>query len=227
MIRVADNLWVLRYPLRLLGVSIGRTVTVIRLANGKLVIHSTAPFTSEDVHQMEAIGNPEWLLDVSCFHDSLAEEGRRAFPNLRYLVPQGFPRAAKLRAQALEQPPLEWGAELQMREVAGMPSVCEHALFHVPSRTLIVADMLFNFGGQISGLTKFLVRHVLRFKSEIGMSPFFRSMIRDRAAFKCALGDILRWDFDRIVVAHGEIIETDGKQRLRAVLHAHHLDPSG
>jgi len=47
--QIAENLWVRRYRLTLLGLQIGRTVTVMRLANGKRLIHSTAPFSGDDV----------------------------------------------------------------------------------------------------------------------------------------------------------------------------------
>jgi hypothetical protein len=77
---VADVLWLLRYPLRLLGLPIGRNVALIRLRSGRLVIHSTAPFTPHDVAEINKLGQPAWLTDVSRFHDSLAENGRAAFP---------------------------------------------------------------------------------------------------------------------------------------------------
>ena len=34
---------------------------------------------------------------------------------------------------------------------------------------------------------------------------------RDRAAVKRALGRILDWDFERIILAHGNIIESNAK----------------
>jgi hypothetical protein len=41
---IAENLWTLQYPLTMLGVHVNRTVTLIRLSSGKLVIPSTALF---------------------------------------------------------------------------------------------------------------------------------------------------------------------------------------
>ena len=46
--KTGENLWVLPYPLRLLGANFGRMVTIVRLGSGKLVIHSTGPFTPAD-----------------------------------------------------------------------------------------------------------------------------------------------------------------------------------
>ncbi|MFN2507676.1 MAG: hypothetical protein ABR589_02775 [Chthoniobacterales bacterium] len=129
MERVAENVWMLRYPLRLLGMQIGRNVTVIRLRSGELVIHSTAPFAPAEITEIRRLGEPKWLLDVSRFHDSFAANGRAAFPNLTYFVPKGFPNAARLNAATLERAPAVWEGELELRRIAGMPKVQEHACF--------------------------------------------------------------------------------------------------
>jgi hypothetical protein len=91
-------------------------------------------------------------------------------------------------------------------------------VLHVPSRTLIVADLLFNFRHSSSRWTKLFARNVMRLKNLSGMSPFFRSMIRDRAAFHQSLNEVLTWDFDRVIVGHGEPIATGGKERLRDIV---------
>ncbi len=75
MIRVAENIWLLKYPLPVLGNHLGRTVTVVRLASGRLVIHSTAPFSAGDIQRIRELGEPGWLLDATLFHDSFAKEG--------------------------------------------------------------------------------------------------------------------------------------------------------
>lgn len=208
----------LRYPQRLLGVAIGRTVTIIRLASGKLVVHSSAPFSPEDVSAIGNLGEPSWLVDVSLFHDSFARDGSAAFPHLPYLAPEGFSKVSGVETEQLSAPPAEWRNELQVLELAGMPKVREHAIFHAPSRTLIVADLLFNFGDGESAWTRFFARHVMRLKKLTGMSPFFRSMIRDKEAFRGSVARVLEWDFDRIVVGHGDPIQQNARSQLREAL---------
>jgi hypothetical protein len=39
---------------------------------------------------------------------------------------------------------------------------------------------------------------------------------RDRKAAKASLEHILAWDFDRVTVTHGEVLESGGKDALRA-----------
>ena len=220
MEQIAENVWVLQFPLRLLGVAIGRAVTVIRLSSGKVVVHSTAPFTPADLAQIRDVGEPAWLVEASKFHDSYAKSGRAALPGIPYLAPEGFAEVAGVETQPLLPAPAEWAGELEVLELEGMPKVREHVLFHRASGTLIVADVLFNFGRGGSAWTRFFARYVMRLREFVGMSPFFRLMIRDRAAFRRSVEEMMRWEFDRVIVAHGEIIERGGKEQLRDVLSA-------
>jgi hypothetical protein len=215
---VGEDIWLLQYPLRLVGLQIGRNVTIIRLTSGKLVIHSTAPFTARDVAKICALGEPAWLLDVTRFHDSCATKGRAALPGVEYLVPETFPNREQLRATTLGEAPAEWAGEVELRRIEGMPKVQEFAVYHRSSGTLIVGDVLFNFPEDATWWTKFAARWLLRLDRLVGMSLVFRSMIRDKAAFHRSIEDILAWDFDRVIVGHGEIVERGGKALLRRVI---------
>ena len=79
---LAENLWLLQYPLPVLGEYLGRNVTVIRLHSGELAIHSTAPFTPGDVAAISALGRPAYLVEGITLHDTFAKEGHDAFPNV-------------------------------------------------------------------------------------------------------------------------------------------------
>jgi len=43
-----------------------------------------------------------------------------------------------------------------------------------------------------------------------------RFFFRDRAAARAVLERVLSWDFDRIVVAHGQVLEHGGREALRS-----------
>jgi hypothetical protein len=224
--QVAENIWTMRYPLPVLGNDFGRTVTVVRLSSGKLVIHSTAPFTAQDIQSIRQLGEPGWLLDATLFHESFAKEGCRAFERVPYLAPPGFPNVSDVQTRALFPPPVEWNGELEVVPFTGMPKVQEHVFYHRPSRTLIVCDCLFNFRGRGSWPMRFVLRNVMRLTNGVGMSAFFRFMIRDRNAFKESVRSILAWDFERIIVGHGEVIEREAQLIFREELAARKLLPS-
>lgn len=218
MKKLAENLWVLPYSLRLFGGDFKRAVTVVRLRSGELVIHSTGPFTPEDVAGILSLGKPGWLLDAMLQHDTFARQGRQAFPGIPYLAPDGFAEAVGFPTEPLIPAPSTWGEELKVLRLEGNPSMQEHVFFHPLSRTLIVADLLFNFGPDTPGWTSFLLLAAVGARHHPGMSRRFRISIKDKAAFQRSVDMLLGWDFDRIIVGHGEVIETDGKRSLRSAL---------
>lgn len=225
MKQVAENVWMLRYPLPILGNDFGRNVTIIRLQSGKLVIHSTAPFTAADIEKIRQLGDPGWLLDATLFHDSFAKEGCRSFERVPYLAPPGFREVAEVQTRPLCPAPNEWNGELDVFPLAGMPKVQEHVLYHRASRTLIVCDFFFSFRHGGSTWMRFALRYLLRLKNGVGMSGFFRFMIKDRAAFVESVRPIVSLDFERIIVGHGDPIEHDAKRVFREELARRKLLP--
>ena len=217
---LAENLWVLPYPLRLLGANFRRMVTVVRLGSGQLAIHSTGPFTAAEVAAISGLGRPGWLLEAMRRHDTFSKRGREAFPGIPFLAPEGFARIVGFPTEPLLPAPAAWGDELEVLRLEGMPSLQEHVVFHRPSRTLIVADLVFNFGPDVSAWTRFLVLCAVGARHQPGMSRPFRLAIKDKAAFQRSLQALMRWDFERVIVGHGDMIETEGKRRLAEALEA-------
>jgi hypothetical protein len=214
---VAENLWIQHYPLSMLGGHQGRVVTIIRLASGKLIIHSTGPFTAADVAEINALGTPGWLVDSMLRHDTFAKEGRAAFPGILYLAPDGFSAGANITTQPLLPAPPEWNPEVRVLLIDGMPKAQEHVVLHAPSRTLIVADLVFNFP-ESTGWTSFMRKALMGVKESPDSARLYPMQIKDRPAYDRSIRELLTWDFDRIIVGHNAVLETGGKQRLKSAL---------
>lgn len=214
MKRLADDVWIKGYPLSVLGTHHGRNVTVIRLSSGKLVIHSMAPFPAPDLEGIRSLGEPGWLVESMLLHDTYAGEGRRLFPDVPFLGPPGFSGIVGFPVEPLYPGPLEWEGEIEVVPIRGAPKLEEHAMIHIPSRTLILADLIFNFPAEEKGWDRFFHRHIAGFRRYPGMSRIFRLFIKDKAAFRASIDELLAKDFDRIIVGHGNVIETDGKALL-------------
>lgn len=215
MKQLAENLWIKGYPLSVLGTRHGRNVTVIRLEDGRLVIHSMAPFPAADLEGIRSLGEPAWLLESMLLHDTYAKEGHDLFPELPFLGPPGFSEVVGFSTEPLFPPPMEWAGQIEVIPIRGAPKLEEHAVLHVASKTLIVADLIFNFSSDESGWNHVFHRYIAGFKRYPGMSRVFKFFIDDKEAFRASIDEILGKDFDRIIVGHGNVIETDGKALLR------------
>lgn len=217
MLEIAPNLRVIHHPLSVLGTRHGRTVSVIRLSSGKLVIHSTAPFTPAELAQIQAWGEPAWLVEAMLLHDTYAAEGRRHFPGLPFLGPPGFGEVVKFPVPPLIPPPDEWAGEIQVVRLRGAPKLEEHVFLHVGSRTLIVADLVFNFSEQ-ERMGPLLPPAHRRIQTLPGDEPGFQ-MVRERPVRIPGIGGRdPQLDFDRIIPGHGGIIESGGKEKLRTAM---------
>lgn len=215
---LADNLWLLTYPLKLLGVDLRRNVTVIRLASGETVIHSTAPFDPTDVAKIRALGPTGWIVEAMRFHDTFSRHGHDIFPGVPFLAPTGFSGVVGFPTLPLCPAPAAWGDEVAVLRVAGNESYDEHVVLHRPSRTLIVADLAFNFPGDEPLWTELLVRAAVGHHHHPGMSRPFRQAVSDEASFRRSMDAMMEWDFDRVIVGHGDVIETGGKEKLALML---------
>ncbi|WP_200268685.1 hypothetical protein [Luteolibacter pohnpeiensis] len=197
---------------------IQRNVAVLRLKNDQLVIHSTAPFSEQDIQDITSLGNPTWLVDALLRHSTFAREGVKAFPDARYLAPPGFDQEAEVTTENLLQPPAEWSGEIEVLSIDGAPDFGEIVMLHVASKTLVVCDLIINFPHESSWIQKqFLKLGSVGGKSHPGMTKPFQNAIQDRAAFIQSIRKLLEWDFDRIIIGHGDRIESNGKRLLAKV----------
>ena len=218
--QIADDVVVMSFPLRFVGIDFRRNVTLLRLGDGRVVIHSTAPFTERDVAAIRAFGEPTWLIDATLLHDTFAKEGRAAFPGLPYLAPTGFSEVTGVATQPLDVPPSDWASEIQVLRIEGTRKN-EHVLFHRRSRTLVVADLFFSFPAETRGWPRFFARRIMGLPPSLfGVSRFFRMLITDKDAFERSISRMLEWDFERVVVAHREPLTTGAKRGAQAALGA-------
>lgn len=217
-VSLAPGLWIKSYTLSVLGTQHGRNVTLIKLTSGQVVVHSMAPFSVADVAEIKAAGPTGWLLEAILFHDTYARKGKDAFPEVPFLGPPGFEKVVGFPVQTLSPAPEAWAGELEVFSLAGAPGLEEQVILHVPSRTLIVADLIFNFNPDETGWDRFFHRHIAGFRRYPGMSRIFKLFIKDREAFRRSLEPVLAADFDRVIVGHGAVIPSGGKVLLNQAL---------
>jgi len=216
--QIADDVVVMSFPWRVFGIDFARNVTLLRLRDGRVVIHSTAPFTPEDIAAIRRFGEPGWLVEATLLHDTFAKEGRAAFPDLPYFAPDGFSKGGGIPIKSLSAPPSDWRNEIDVLKIEGH-KMNEHVLFHRRSATLVVADLFFSFPDETRGWARFFVRHIMRLPRLFGVSVFFRRLtINDREAFKRSMQTLMQWDFERLVVGHRAPIESGARAAVERAL---------
>jgi hypothetical protein len=217
MRQLAEDLWVVERPLRFLGLEVGTRMTVVRLRDGSLFLHS--PVALDDILQAEILrlGPPRHAVAPNRFHHLFIGDYRRAFPEVRLYAAPGLPhKRTDLAFDAVlsDEPEPQWADQLDQEHFKGFPVMSEVAFCHRASRTLITSDLAFNLGPEAPFVTRVAFRMVGGY-GRLGPSAVEKILIRDRLQARASLERMLGWDFERIVVAHGTVLESGGPEALR------------
>jgi len=204
---IGTDIWETHQPLRVAGIfPMGHRMTVLRLPSGGLLAHSPVRHSDDLARELAALGELEIVIAPSHFHDSFLLPWFATYPEARFYCAPGM--RTKVRGATFTHE-LEAGARGPWADVTehlligGMPKVNETVFLHRPSRSLIVADFVFNLtAADLPMVTGQLLR-LFGSYDRFAVSRLFRAMITDAAAVRRDVDHVLSWDFDRVVVGHG------------------------
>lgn len=215
--KLAENIWIAERPQRFYGLEVGTRMTVMRLADGSLLLHSPVALEPELRRELDALGPVRFAVAPNRVHHLYAGAVAQVYPQARLWVGPGLERKRPdLRFVAIlgDDAPAEWREEVSQTFFRGRPYENEVVFLHRPSRTLILCDLAFNIGPRAAAPTRLLMK-LIRSYGRFGPSKLDPLLIRDRSAARRSLERILAWDFDRIIVAHGDVLESGGHEALR------------
>src|SRR3954463_6820345 len=91
---LAANLWVYDQPLRFYGIAVGTRMTIVRLDDGALWLHSPVRPTPELRAAADALGPVRWLIAPNRWHHLYVGDWQAAYPAAQIY---GAPGLAKKR----------------------------------------------------------------------------------------------------------------------------------
>jgi hypothetical protein len=102
--------------------------------------------------------------------------------------------------------------ELECYPIQGL-RMHESVFFHIPSRSLICADLVFNMGNVFTGIEKKFMQWN-QVVDRFGPSRIFRWVfVSNRKAFSESIRTIARIEFDKVVMSHGDIVRQNGQSK--------------
>lgn len=216
---LAPDLWVTEQPLRFLGIELGTRTTVIRLSNGSLFIHSASRLNADLHHELETKGPVRFVVAPNKFHHLFVGDYQRAYSDAEFYCAPGLEAKRadlKFAATLTDEAPAGWRGQLEQLVFSTFSPLNEVIFFHHASRTLLLTDLMFNVTRSDSALTRLALTLDGGFGAP-AVPRTFRMMLKwHRAATRALVDRILEWDFDRVVVAHGDVIESGGKRVIAA-----------
>ncbi len=219
------DIWVAEAPFKYFGLSVGTRMTVIRLNNGELAVISPIPVDSAVNHQLDELGTVSHIIAPNVYHYLFAADFKALYPKaIFWATPALKVKKPELPIDRIINDDADsLPSDLQYLLFDGLKTIDfngfnllnELVFFHPKSRTLLLTDAAFNFNDSYPLITQFAARVIGSYKN---LSPSLLEKVasKEKTKVKLAVQKILRWDFERVIMAHGSIIESQGKQKFKA-----------
>lgn len=186
------------------GVHMPLASTVIRLADRSLLLYSPIKLDDDQAAAIDAEGQVAHIVAPNLFHHLYVKAAHERWPKAKLHAAPGL--AAKRSdlpfAGDLGNAPLDPSVDVEV--IGGAPKINEAILFHKPSRTLLVADFLFNVTNPANLRTRFALSVMGVGGRELKQSRMWSMLSKDKSAVRASIDRVLRWPIATIVPVHGE-----------------------
>ena len=211
---VPNSVWHAQQPLKFGPISLTTRMTVVRLRDGSLWVHSPISPTHELIEELQKVGTVRYVVAPNKSHHLFFLAFLNAYPTAQGFIAAGL----ELKREDLSrfpQVPREapWGSELQGFFIEGLPILNETVWFHHDTGTLVLTDLLFCFAETNRGITA-LVSKLLGVRGKLGMSRTMKFAIKDKQALAKSVLPLLSLPVQRVIVAHDQIINEQPIARL-------------
>lgn len=189
---------------------------VVELEGGRVLLSPSSALTDE---QLRSCGDVTDIVAPNLLHTAGMKRAAAVFPRARLWGPEGCEQKQPTLAWTgrLGIDPWPWEEQLPFVALRGQPEFNEVVFLHRASRSLLVTDLVFNLV-DAAGAGAWLILQLFGTWRRFGVSRLFLRGVKDRAAFRASMDEVLALDFDHVVPSHGAIAEGNGKERLRAAL---------
>lgn len=230
---VADEVWIVDGPIIRMGyfglpfsIPFPTRMTIVRLPDGGLWLHSPTELTEPLLAEVVALGAPRFLIAPNRLHFWWLKDWAHRFPGAQVLSAPGVAEAATARMPVNAEPlagealPEAWQGVFDQVLIPGA-FLSEAVFFHRPTRTAILVDLVQSFERSKVRCRPFwwAIRLAGCAAPQGGTPLDLRSTFWPRmAAVRSAVQQIVAWQPERVIIAHGRWFARDGTAALRRAL---------
>lgn len=214
---VPDQVWLQEYPIHFAGCDFNARMAVVRISDKELLVHSPCEIDSATREAISALGDVACIVAPGTYHHLYVPSAQAAFPNAETYICPGIERKRPdldFDWFLGDRPPAAWAEVLDQVLVRGNKFIWEVAFFHKPSKTLLLVDLIENFTDQtpnVNWVLKLWWKVVFQMWHNPKPAPEYQMGWKDKDAARISLQKILRWEFEKIILSHGDLIESDAK----------------
>ncbi len=212
---VEGALWTRWQALRFFGIEIGTRMTVCKLSDGALFVHSPVALDRVGLAELRALGPVEHVVAPNKLHSLHVADFAQHFPDAFYYASPDLPaRRPDLHLDVVlgDEPRPGWSRDLDQCAVRGGFFLDEVVFLHRASGTLILTDLCVESSEEWPLLSRIAGRIAGVYQRHGPPRTMKWNLRRDKPALRRAVERILSWDFDRMILAHGRLVESGAKE---------------
>ena len=213
---IDKNIWIYDgSTVNFYGLPYSTRMSVIRLSNRNLWIHSPEKLNEELKEELGNLGKVEHLISPNKLHHLFLPEWISAYPDAKCYASPGLiekRQDIKFTKELSNMSEKEWVDEIEQAVFQGSPVMEEVVFFHISSKTLILTDLIENFNPTAFNWWQKTLAWFTGILSPNGKTPIdWRiSFLFGKAKARIALDIMLGWRPKNIIISHGECIIDNG-----------------
>jgi hypothetical protein len=211
----AEEVWTVARPARFWGVETGSRMTVVRLGDGGLFVHSPVALDAATRQAVDALGEVRAVVAPSVFHHLHVGAWMATYPRAHFAACPGLEwKRPDLPFHGIlgDTPHPLWAADLEQVYFSARREN-EVVFFHARSRTLICCDAMLHLSSHPRRATR-AVGWLMGNRGP-GLGYLEPMMVRHRNLARRQADRILAWGFDRVILSHGQPLEEGGHRAFR------------
>ena len=222
----AQNVWIVDGPnVRDFGVLFPTRMTIVSLSDGSVWVDSPVPVPFETLKRIPELGPVRYLVAATPRHVWRLSAWHTLFPQAQLWVPRASPLTLKkghlpFTGTLGDTPNPEWADDFDQLAFQGNPLIEEVLFFHRASRTVILDDLIQVHPSVKGKPFRNVLFKLLGVASLQGGVPIdIRWSFTQRQLARRSLEQLLIWDFDKLIIAHGACIEHKAKLFVEQAFH--------
>lgn len=220
MRKLAENIWIFDgEAVPFLSLPFTTRMTVVRLSDGDLWVHSPIKLSDELLCQLDELGKVKYLIAPNHLHHLFISDWQSHYPDA---ITYGTNELIKKRIDIVfnssfnDEQQWPWANEIQQVLFTGSPLMEECVFFHQKSGILVVTDLIENFPSKDFNYWQRLLAKGVGILAPNGKMPvdWRLSFMFGKSHAREHLAVIFGWQPDMIVMSHGLIVESEAQEFL-------------
>lgn len=222
---IASNIWVKEQPFKYFGLEVGTRMSIVRLTHNKLVLISPVKLDNQAIAEINKLGTVTYIIAPNLFHYLYLQDCQNIYPEASVITAPGLKtKKPEIKSDYIfTEDEINFNGELEYLLFAGFQVfmlttfsiVNEIVFYHPESQTLILTDTAFNFDRSFPLVTQFASR-IIGCYEQLRPSILEKIATRDKEQITASVNKLLQWDFQRVIMAHGTIVEENAREKFVA-----------